>query len=90
MHRLHSGRGTWGQSILSGVDYFAFGDNNDGVEFLAWSEKGRDVLVRMARAEVLDSADIAVARVYNRTVRRCFLICPIKCAEIRQRLSSIS
>jgi len=30
-------------------------------------------MVRLARAEVFDSADIVIARVYNRTVRRCFL-----------------
>ena len=31
-------------------------------------------MVRMARAEVFDSVDIAIAHVYNRTVRRCFLM----------------
>ena len=31
-------------------------------------------MVRLARAEVFDSAEIAVAHVYNRTVRRCFLM----------------
>ena len=29
-------------------------------------------MVRLARAEVFDSADIAIAHVYNRAVRRCF------------------
>jgi len=29
---------------------------------------------RLARAGVFDSADIAIAHVYNRTVRRCFLM----------------
>jgi len=31
-------------------------------------------MVRLARAEVFDSAEIAIAHVYNRTVRRCFLM----------------
>ena len=31
-------------------------------------------MVRLARAEVYDSAEIAIAHVYNRTVRRCFLM----------------
>jgi len=31
-------------------------------------------MVRLARAEVFDPNEIAVARVYNRTVRRCFLM----------------
>ncbi len=29
---------------------------------------------RLARAEVFDSAEIAVAHAYNRTVRRCLLM----------------
>ncbi len=28
-----------GPSILPGVDYFAFGGNSDGIEFLAWLKK---------------------------------------------------
>jgi len=31
-------------------------------------------MVRLARAEVFDSVDIAIAHVYNRIVRRCFLM----------------
>ena len=31
-------------------------------------------MVRLARAEVFDSAEIAIAHVYNRTIRRCFLM----------------
>jgi len=31
-------------------------------------------MVRLARAEVFDSAEIAIAHVYYRTVRRCFLM----------------
>ena len=60
--------------MLSGVDSFTFGGENDGVEFQACSEKGRDAMVRLARAEVFDSADITIAHVYNRTVRRGFLM----------------
>ncbi len=37
-----------GQSILSVVEYLAFGGNSDSVAFLAWLEKGRDVMVRLA------------------------------------------
>ena len=35
-------------------------------------------MVRLARAEVFDSAEIAIAHVYNRTVRRCFLISDLR------------
>jgi len=31
-------------------------------------------MVRLARAEVFDSVDIAIVHVYNRIVRRCFLM----------------
>jgi len=33
-----------------------------------------DAMVRLARAQVFDLADIAIAHVYNRTVKRCFLM----------------
>jgi hypothetical protein len=47
--------------MLLSVDSFAFGGDIDCVEFQACSEKGRDTRVRLARAGVLDSADIAFA-----------------------------
>ena len=31
-------------------------------------------MVRLARSEVFDPDEIAIAHVYNRTVRRCFLM----------------
>jgi len=50
------------------------GGDNDCVVFTSYSEKGSDALVRLARADVLDSAEVAIAHVCNRTVRRCFLM----------------
>jgi len=47
--------------------------DKDCVEFLGfcvWS----DAMVRLARAEVFDSSEVAIAHVFNRTVRRCFLM----------------
>jgi hypothetical protein len=31
-------------------------------------------MVRLARAEVFDPNEVAIAHIYNRTVRRCFLM----------------
>ena len=31
-------------------------------------------MVRLARSEVFDPDEVAIAHVYNRTVRRCFLM----------------
>jgi len=43
-----SGRTLADRAFCRGADYFAFGGNSDGVEFSAWLEKGRDVMVRLA------------------------------------------
>jgi len=42
------GRTLADRAFCRGADYFAFGGNSDGVEFSAWLEKGRDVMVRLA------------------------------------------
>ena len=50
--------------MLSGVDYFVFGGAHDGVGFLAWLDKGRDVMVRLtALGDV--SADVTAGTTAN-------------------------